>query len=127
MGDLNDDPVSPSVAQVLDAKGKKSKVRSGDLYNPMWEFFRKGMGSNAYRDAWSLFDQIIVSDNWLDPSQSGFRFYQAIIHNPTYMVQKTGHFKGYPFRTFSGDTYLGGYSDHFPVYMAIIKPVAAGH
>lgn len=123
MGDLNDDPVSPSVAEVLDAQGKKNKVRSGDLYNPMWEFFRKGMGSNAYRDAWSLFDQVIMSDNWLDPSQTGFRFYQAHIHNPTQLVQKTGHFKGYPFRTFSGDSYLGGYSDHFPVYMAIIKPI----
>ena len=121
LGDLNDDPTSPSVAQVLAAQGKKNRVRKGGFYTPMREFFRKGMGSNAYRDAWSLFDQIILSDNWLSEKQEGYRFYQAYIFNPNYMVQKTGHFIGYPFRTFSGDTYLGGYSDHFPVYMAIIK------
>lgn len=122
VGDLNDDPTSPSVSQVLAASGKKNRVRKGGFYTPMWEFFRKGMGSNAWRDAWSLFDQIILSDNWLSEKQPGYRFYQAYIFNPNYMVQKSGHFIGYPYRTFSGDTYLGGYSDHFPVYMAIIKP-----
>ncbi|RMF00010.1 MAG: endonuclease/exonuclease/phosphatase family protein, partial [Bacteroidetes bacterium] len=50
-------------------------------------------------------------------------FYRAYIFNPTYLTQKTGHFKGYPFRTFAGDTYLGGYSDHFPVYVAFLKKV----
>lgn len=122
MGDLNDDPTSPSVAQILAASGKKNRVRRGGLYTPMRDFFRKGMGSNAWRDAWSLFDQIILSDNWLPEKQESYRFYQAYIFNPNYMVQKSGHFIGYPYRTFSGDTYLGGYSDHFPVYMAIIKP-----
>lgn len=123
MGDLNDDPTSPSVAQVLAAEGKKNKVRKGGFYTPMWEFFRKGMGSNAYRDAWSLFDQLIISDNFLNENQTGYRFYQAYIYNPNYLIQKNGHFVGYPFRTFAGDAYLGGYSDHFPVYMAILKPV----
>ena len=122
MGDLNDDPTSDSVDEVLAAQGKKNKVRKGGFYNPMWAFFRKGMGTTAYRDAWSLFDQLIVSDNWLDEKQEGYRFYQAYIFNPNYMVQKSGHFLGYPYRTFAGDTYLGGYSDHFPVFMAIIKP-----
>ena len=122
MGDLNDDPTSPSVAQVLAATGKKNRVRKGGFYSPMWEFYRKGMGSNAWRDAWSLFDQVVLSDNWLNERQPGYRFYQAYIFNPNYLVQKTGHFIGYPYRTFAGDTYLGGYSDHFPVYMAIIKP-----
>ncbi|MEZ4985436.1 MAG: endonuclease/exonuclease/phosphatase family protein [Saprospiraceae bacterium] len=120
VGDLNDDPVSPSVAKVLKAEGKKEKVPKGGFYTPMREFFKQGIGSNAYRDAWSLFDQIILSDNWLD-KDSGYFFYQAHIFNPAYLVQKTGHFKGYPFRTYAGDTYLGGYSDHFPVYMALLK------
>jgi len=122
MGDLNDDPVSPSVANVLQAAGKINKVRPGGFYSPMWSFFRQGIGTTAYRDAWSLFDQLVISDNWLNNEQAGYRFYQAYIYNPNHLVQKTGHFMGYPFRTFAGDTYLGGYSDHFPVYMAIIKP-----
>lgn len=123
VGDLNDDPVSPSVAEVLNAKGKPNRVRKGGFYNPMWQYFRRGLGSNAYRDAWSLFDQVILSDNWLDQQQNGYYFYRAYIFNPPYMTQKTGHFKGYPFRTYAGDTYLGGYSDHFPVYVALLKKV----
>ncbi|MEL6655049.1 MAG: endonuclease/exonuclease/phosphatase family protein [Bacteroidota bacterium] len=122
MGDLNDDPTSPSVDEMLAAEGKVNRVRRGGLYNPMWEFYRKGIGTTAWRDAWSLFDQIIISDNWLNERKS-YRFYQAYIHNPNYLVQKTGHFIGYPNRTFTGDKYLGGFSDHFPVYMAIIKPI----
>lgn len=122
MGDLNDDPVSPSVAQVLNAKGKPKQVRQGGFFNPMWAYYRKGLGTNAYRDAWSLFDQLIVSETLLDKRQRGFHFYQSYIFNPGYLVQKSGHFRGYPHRTFAGDSYLGGYSDHFPVYIALIKP-----
>ena len=124
MGDLNDDPTSPSVAQVLNAKGKERQVRPGGFYNPFWTYYRRGMGTTAWRDAWSLFDQIVISDNVLQSDQQGYRYYESYIFNPTYLVQKSGHFKGYPFRTYSGGNYLGGYSDHFPVYMALIKPVA---
>jgi hypothetical protein len=122
MGDLNDDPTSPSVAEILQAKRRPNQVRPGGFYNPMWEFYRQGLGTLAYRDAWNLFDQLIINRNLIDQRQEGYRFYQAYIFNPIYLVQKTGHFRGYPFRTFSGDTYLGGYSDHFPVYLALIKP-----
>ncbi|MEO7446039.1 MAG: endonuclease/exonuclease/phosphatase, partial [Ferruginibacter sp.] len=34
MGDLNDDPISPSVAKVLNAKGKEKDVKPGGLFNP---------------------------------------------------------------------------------------------
>lgn len=123
MGDLNDDPTSPSVAKVLRAEGKRNKVQKNGFYSPMWAYYRKGMGTTAWRDAWSLFDQIIISDNWLDNQQQGFSYYQTHIFNPNYLVQKTGHFKGYPFRAFVGNNYMGGYSDHFPVYMAVVRPV----
>ena len=120
MGDLNDDPTSPSVSSVLIAKKKKSKVKKKGLYNPMYDFYRKGIGTLAWRDSWNLFDQIIVSKGLLD-KVDGYYYYQTKIHNKKYLLQKTGQFKGYPFRTYAGDTYLGGYSDHFPVYIYLIK------
>lgn len=122
MGDLNDDPTSASVADILQARRKPNQVRGEGFYNPMWDFYRRGIGTLAYRDSWNLFDQLIINHNLLDEDQEGYRFYQAYIFNPSYMVQKSGHWRGYPLRTFAGDTYLGGYSDHFPVYMALIKP-----
>lgn len=121
MGDLNDDPVSPSVKKVLNAKSKRSRVRPGDFYNPYHTFFKKGIGTGAWRDAWSLFDQIILSDNLVRLDAEGYKLYQANIFNPRYLTQRTGTFRGYPFRTYGGGSYLGGYSDHFPVYVYLVK------
>ena len=123
MGDLNDDPTSPSLTGHLRAKGKKSDVEAGGLFNPFYDFYRRGLGSNAYQDSWSLFDQIIISQNFLDEKQSGYKFLKANIFNKQFLVQQTGKYKGYPFRTFSFDNYQGGYSDHFPTYILVAKKI----
>jgi hypothetical protein len=53
----------------------------------------------------------------------GLVFHKAKIYKKNFMIQKTGEFKGYPKRTFSGDVYQAGYSDHFPVYIYLKKQV----
>lgn len=121
MGDLNDDPTNVSVKKYLSAKPKKESVGRGDMFNPMMKFYKKGFGSNAYRDAWSLFDQIILSEGLVQQSSEGFFFYQAEIYKPEFIIEKKGKYKGYPLRTFSGDTFLNGYSDHFPVFVYLLK------
>lgn len=121
MGDMNDDPSNKSMCKVLRAQGKQKKIKEGDLFNPMYEFYKKGFGTTAWRDAWSLFDQIAISQKLLDKDQKGYFFLRANVHNKKFMRQKTGQFKGYPLRTFVGDTYMGGYSDHFPVYIYLVK------
>ncbi len=120
MGDLNDDPVNDSVRKFLKSGRTMDKLAHDEMYNPMEDFYRKGLGTTAYQDAWSLFDQIILSEK-LTNDQKGFHFYKAGIHNPAYMTQKTGNFKGYPMRTYANGVYVGGYSDHFPVYVLVIK------
>ncbi|PHI18629.1 endonuclease [Lewinellaceae bacterium SD302] len=122
MGDLNDDPTSPSLDKVIAAKSKVNKLKSGDYYNPMYELFRQGLGSNAYRDKWSLFDQIVLNEK-LARDESGWRYYQTHIYNPAYMYQKSGRYRGYPQRAFVSGRYVKGYSDHFPVYVLLVKPV----
>ncbi|WP_246032690.1 endonuclease/exonuclease/phosphatase family protein [Sphingobacterium yanglingense] len=32
-----------------------------------------------------------------------------------------GIYKGYPLRTFSGNVFLNGYSDHFPALIYLVK------
>ena len=123
MGDFNDDPTSTSTKGILRAKGKIQDVTAKDMFNPMNDYYRRGLGSNAYRDNWSLFDQIILSPGLLEKEQDGYFFYKAIIFNKKYLIQRTGQYKGYPFRTFSGDKYQGGYSDHFPVFVYLVKKV----
>ncbi|MEO5570725.1 MAG: endonuclease/exonuclease/phosphatase family protein [Bacteroidia bacterium] len=121
MGDLNDDPVSPSVAVVLNAKGDKKNVKLGGLYNPWTNYYTKGIGTLAYNDAWNLFDQIMLSSAWLDKKQSGFFFKEADIFHKAWMEEASGKYKGYPKRTYAGNTYIGGYSDHFPTYVVLLK------
>ncbi len=123
MGDLNDDPISPSVAKVLNAKGKKEEVKEGGLFNPWVDMYKKGIGTIGYQDAWSLFDQILVSQSWLTHQQSGYFFMKQFIFNKEYMVENQGRFKGYPMRTWDGNTYREGYSDHFPTYIIFAKKV----
>lgn len=122
MGDLNDDPVSSSVKNVLESKRKMNQVKAGDLYNPMFDLYRKGIGTLAWRDAWNLFDQVIISEGLLN-DRNGYRFHKAHVFNQPFLVQKEGQFKGYPFRTHAGSEYLGGYSDHFPVYVFLLKEI----
>lgn len=121
MGDLNDDPVSPSIAKVLDAKGKVEDLKTGGIFNPYWDFYKKGIGTSPYQDAWGLFDQILVSEGWMNKDQKGFFFHKAFIFNKEYLVQKTGKYRSYTKRTWDGITYNYGYSDHFPVYTVMLR------
>jgi len=123
MGDLNDDPTSPSVKKILNAEREKESVRKGGLYNPMYNLFKKGIGTLAYRDAWSLFDQILLSYGLANSKVGGYQYFKVHIHNEPYLLQKSGQFAGYPFRSFGGGAYLGGYSDHFAVYVVLVKAV----
>lgn len=123
MGDLNDDPISPSLTKVLQAKGNIEDVQPGGLYNPWVSMYKKGIGTLAYQDAWGLFDQIIISYSWLNKNQSGFFFSKQFIFNKEFMVENIGKYKGYPMRTWDGNTYRGGYSDHFPTYLVMLKKV----
>lgn len=122
MGDLNDDPTSPSLVNCLKAVGEKENAIDGKMFNPFADYFRKGIGTLAYNDSWNLFDQIIVSSSMIN-KDNGLIFDGAHIFTRKYMTQMDGQYKGYPFRTYNGDIYQGGYSDHFPTYMVIKKKV----
>ncbi|WP_026450942.1 endonuclease [Aequorivita capsosiphonis] len=120
MGDMNDDPTSPSIKSVLNAKNERQAMGLKELYNPMENMYKKGMGTLAYRDAWNLFDQMIISTELAKKEYSSYRFYKAGIYNKNYLATPRGQYKGYPFRSFANG-YTGGYSDHFPVYIYLIK------
>ncbi|HSP83825.1 MAG TPA: hypothetical protein VLN72_08840 [Gillisia sp.] len=126
MGDFNDDPNNKSIRKVLGAKADKSKTGIGELFNPMENMLQKGMGTLAYRDGWNLFDQIILSHSLLGNDFSTYQFYRAGIFNPDYLLTPSGQYKGYPFRSYDYGGYTGGYSDHFPVYVYLIKAFNAG-
>jgi len=122
MGDLNDDPVNRSIEEYIQAKGKISKVKKRQFFNPMYELYKKGNGTLAWNDAWNLFDQIVVSKSFLNGvDYSKLSYYKVRVYRKPYLFQTEGRYKGYPFRTRAGGQYMGGYSDHLPVYVVLIK------
>lgn len=123
MGDLNDDPINESVKKHLRTVKEKTEVVDSVFYNPMENLHKKGIGSLAYRDAWNLFDQIIVSPGLVNDKNKGYVFHKAVIFNKKFLLQTDGQYKGYPLRTYVGNTYMGGYSDHFPTYILIVKEI----
>jgi len=122
IGDFNDNPTDRSIKNILTSTDKEN-AKSPALFNPMETLYNKGDGSLAYRDQWSLFDQILLSKNLINETRNSYTFWKAGIYHPSFLQIKTGNYKGYPFRTHVAGRYTGGYSDHFPVYAFLIKKV----
>ena len=119
MGDFNDNPTDTGMEHILFPLFKIEP----DLYNPMKVMYRKGFGTLAYRDRWSLFDQILIDMKLITNSPLLPRLYQVGIYNPPELVTPIGRYKGYPFSTYSAGRYQGGVSDHFPVYVILKIPL----
>ncbi|WP_396172367.1 endonuclease/exonuclease/phosphatase family protein [Flavobacterium sp.] len=118
MGDLNDGPYNKSVKKQIGAVAKKEQLKPGGVFNPMEDMSNKGIGSLAYRDAWDLFDQMMLTEPFLRTDYSSFRFWKAGVFNRPYLIQPDGQYKGYPLRNSPSEP---GYSDHFAVYLYLVK------
>lgn len=120
MGDLNDGPYNNSLKKVLKTKANKKDVEPLGMFNPMENMAKKGIGTLAYRDAWDIFDQIILTEPLIREDYSNWHFWKAGVYNKPFMIQTTGQYKGYGLRNNAVEP---GYSDHFPVYVYLIKQV----
>lgn len=123
MGDLNDDPINASVREGLHGVGRIDKLKDGDMYNPMEPLYKKGIGTLGYKEAWNLFDQMILTQGFLslDNSFTSYSYFVAKVFNAEFLKQKEGQYEGYPLRTYSFGKFVNGYSDHFPVYLYLVK------
>jgi len=121
MGDLNDGSYNKSVKVGIGAKLKKSELKEPrDIYNPFEQMAKDGNASLFYRDAGDIFDQIMVSEEFVKPDYSSFRYWKAGIYNKPFLITTVGQYKGYPLRHSMTEV---GYSDHFPVYIYLLKEV----
>jgi predicted extracellular nuclease len=118
MGDFNDHPDNKSIVEVLKAG---TNLESG-LYNLAAESHKNGVGSYWYKGEWGALDQFIVTNTLLTASKgwmtsvSDFRF----VKDPSILFTDN---KGVarPNRTYAGDDYKGGYSDHLPIVLTLRK------
>ena len=123
MGDLNDDPKNKSVVEVMNAPmtDDYTKLQPGQMFNTSYGLYRRGVGTLCYRGQWNLFDQILITQGLVGKDRSTLKFYGYRIYNDESLNQKSGRYIGYPLRTHAGGVYLNGYSDHYPVFMLVIK------
>lgn len=112
IGDFNDNPNDSSIQNL---------INNQDLYNTTENLWTRDRGSLNHDFQWKLFDQILISKNLLKPSQNGYHYESANIFDEKFVTQFNGKYKGQPFRTYIGKKYMGGFSDHFPVYAVFKK------
>ena len=101
MGDFNDTPDNPLYLRL-----------SPTLVNLAEPLQRQGKGSIKYDGQWELIDLFFISESLL-PAQ------MEILQVPFLQTPDTGHAGTKPLRTYSGPRYLGGASDHCPIWLSL--------
>jgi predicted extracellular nuclease len=116
MGDFNDHPADKSIAEYLHAGAAKPSK----LYTYMADAALKNEGTHFYKGEWGALDQFIGSWSLVEsakglraPMGSQNRFFDDLV----LFRDKEGQAR--PNRTYVGDSYKNGYSDHLAIYMQI--------
>ena len=128
MGDMNDNPTDPSMADYLHGKEFTEEVTDTEFFSPFTSMLKAGFGSLAYQGVWSIYDLLLVNNALVHPQEGTFALrqlhkkgYYGRIFNAKFLTNQSGQYKGTPFRTFSNGAFIGGYSDHYPTYIVITK------
>ncbi len=128
MGDMNDNPTDPSMAEYLHGKGNIEDVTSTDFFSPFIQLLKDGYGSLAYRGEWNIYDLLLVNSELANAQEGTLRIsplgrkkYYGHVFKKPFMTNQSGQYKDTPFRTFSSGAFIGGYSDHYPTYIVITK------
>ncbi len=114
MGDLNESPFEEGVSTVLRAKMDSVNLQPNDLYDLLagaglaWN-----RGTIKFHETWDAIDHMIVSMPMLAHTTThGMHIFEA----PFLFQDDEAWFGKKPFRTYYGSKYIGGFSDHLPVY-----------
>ncbi|MCX6243732.1 MAG: endonuclease [Bacteroidetes bacterium] len=120
MGDFNDEPDQPSIREVLHATEFTPATTSDSIVNLMIPKMRdQYSGTYKFQGKWSIIDQFMVSGSLL-LDEKGVRTSPESVHifNSGFLTEEDERFFGTrPQRTYAGPRYLGGFSDHLPIYL----------
>lgn len=118
MGDFNDTPRDASIASVLGAVVPAAATDTTRLLQLM----NVSDGTYKYKSEWSLFDQLMVTPYFLTAKGWHVKDQQAYVYKGSFLLQEDATHMGYkPYRTYLGPRYIGGYSDHLPVYLQLTQ------
>lgn len=124
LGDFNDEPTNISLHSVLNATNKQKNAGARDLYNLMYDKHNiEDLGTYSYKGSWNMLDNLIVSKPVLNDKKGYHLDYSdGMIFREDWMMYdnpKTGDLTLN--KTYGGNVYFGGVSDHLPVYMVLKK------
>lgn len=120
MGDFNDYPTNQSLKEVLNAALDTGAVNAA-LYNLMGWQHGEGVGSHTYKGEWGFLDQVIASGALVKGTSGAKVFFKdARVFKADFLMEKNEKYGVMePKRTYGGKKYLGGYSDHLPVFVDV--------
>ena len=114
-GDFNENPDEEMIAN-FGYDNEFNKV----LLNPYADLFKNGKFSTFHYKNGLLFDQMFLSVNFFN-ANNPLVFKEAKVFNHEKLSNWDQKFSGRPFRTYAGTRYLGGYSDHFPIFTILSR------
>lgn len=120
MGDFNDHPNNKSLSQILKAGRIQPTIQKNKLYNLFHHRAKEPeFGTYKYQGKWEILDQFIVSGNLLKKGNSiKVKNNEAHIFKADFLLENDERYYGKkPYRTNVGPRYIGGFSDHLPIYM----------
>ena len=123
MGDFNDHPTNKSLSQTLGAKSIRSPLRKKHLYNLFHHRTKEPeFGSYKYQGKWDPLDQFIISGNlFMEENPIQVKNNEAHIFKADFLLEDDDRYYGKkPYRTNVGPRYIGGFSDHLPIYIDLI-------
>ncbi len=126
VGDFNDNPDDISITKVLNTSPIASNINNTTLYNLSYSWLKTidKIGTIKYKGEWSIFDQIIISGTLLNEGSHSLYYKKstAKIDDDSFLLEDDEKYGGRePFRTYNGLKYMGGFSDHLPVYFDLIE------
>ncbi|MCX8526313.1 endonuclease [Chryseobacterium formosus] len=110
-GDFNQNPDDENIINIL-YDDSQQRI----MHNPFQRLFSSKKYSTFHYKSGFLFDQIMLSDSFFEAGAALY-FQEAKVFNPESITTRNRGFEGRPFRTYAGTRYLGGFSDHFPVFV----------
>ncbi|MBV7441072.1 endonuclease [Weeksellaceae bacterium TAE3-ERU29] len=119
LGDFNANPDDNTLYKYFKSVGNHLKQNSTQFFNPMELLMSENKFTTLHRRKWILYDQMLFSKSFTD-SDTALNLIDTEIFNPYFLQEWNRKYKGQPFRTYIGRKYIGGYSDHFPIY-SILK------
>ena len=124
MGDFNDEPDAKSINEGLQSKQPDDSIVPSNLYNLSYNLqFRQHLWTNKFQDHAGIIDQIIVSGTLLKSNIGIYTTMDAahISQNDFLFVDDEKYLGKKLFRTYIGMKYNGGFSDHLPVYLDLLR------